>query len=218
MNDMQRITIAGMRHAEPMKDPETKRSLDCVTEQGMADAVELGRHYVYLGNVIGFHSGMNRAAQTLAGINVGMERAMEKYQAMPNALGLDFAKGADLPSGVAYGPDWIAYLLENNPGIADRVGQEMELFVRQAYREGVNGGEKDALVLGISHGPKIEVGYGMLMGLPESEIPELAANPLDGFDIIVDTHKKSGSIDACTIGYKNQKFEKLDSGLFAPKD
>jgi hypothetical protein len=215
MNSIHKTIIDGRRHAEPIQDSVTKRSIDCITERGLRDAVAVGRGYIgFQGTVFGFHSGMNRTNQTLSGINVGMERAFEKYQEMSNVLGQGFVQGANLPKGMPYNAEFISYLLEHNPGMAERVGQEVGLFLSQAYQEGVKKGDTDTLIFGISHAPKIEIAYGMLMGLPKKEIPELIANPLDGFKVEVDRHKKSGTIDRCLISYKGQTFEQLNSGIF----
>ena len=220
MNDMQRIFFDVMRHAEPMKDPETLRSLDNLTWKGKGDATEVGVDYsnTDASQVHMYDSGMNRARQTVAGITMGMGTIAEKYATSAD-LGLAVFKGEGrkLPSGIGYGPEFIDWIVANNPGIADEIGAEMTNFVQAAYQEAVKA-EQDTLVLAVSHGPKVEMGYGMLSGVPTEELGQYAANPLDGFQIEVDRHKKSGTIDGCKVSYKGQEFEKLDSGLFAPSD
>jgi len=221
MINIQRTTIVGMRHAQPMKDPETKRSLDCITEQGALDAIELGKEFNgYVGNVYLCHSGMIRALQTAANINVGMGRTVQGFSPMEKALGLAAfkAEGRTIPKGISYGPDFINLLLEQNPGVAEEVSEEIRAFIQAAYIQSTtaeNG--QDGLVIGVSHGPKVEIGYGMLMGVPENRIGEFAANPLDGFEIFVDTYRKSGNIDKCMIGYKDDIFKKLSPGLFVTR-
>jgi broad specificity phosphatase PhoE len=220
MNDIQRIFFDVMRHAEPMKDPETKRSLDNLTWKGKEDAILEGKACANTdaNSVHMYDSGMNRARQTIAGITIGMGTIADKYATSAD-LGLAVFKGEGrkLPSGIAYGPEFIDWIVANNPGIAEEIGTEMTNFVRAAYQEAAKA-EQDTLVLAVSHGPKVEMGYGMLSGVPVEELGQYAANPLDGFQIEVDRHKKSGTIDECKVSYKGQEFEKLDSGLFAPKD
>jgi len=203
---MNRTVIELRRHAEPMKDPETKRSMDCLTVQGMTDAMDLGsRDYLGQNDLRVYHSGMSRARETADGILVGAGVVPVSFEDMPRELGLGAFKGKKLPSGVPYGAEFIDYIVAENPGIAQVVGQEVMGFLERAYQGSMDGGS----ALGISHGPKVEMGYGLLVGVPENELGQFAASPLDGFALYVDRNERSGSIDQVTLGFKGEKNQPL---------
>jgi len=212
----ERKLIHVLRHAEPGKDPETKRSLDYLTDQGKADAEALGAR-LYAGSaspIAVIHSPMFRAYQTGNRMIEGTKTVPAMIQS-DNDLGLDFFNQAkNKPSGIAYGSEFINALLDANPEVFDRVAQEIGRFVKSAYQIG-KGQQWEPTVLGISHGPKVEIGYGALTGVPASQISQFAANPLDGFIIEVDRAQRSGDILQAKIKFKDLEEKALDTRYLA---
>ncbi|MFH1275904.1 MAG: histidine phosphatase family protein [Candidatus Woesearchaeota archaeon] len=213
---IERKTIHVLRHAQPGKDQETKRSLDYLTEQGKADAEALGQRLYqgHQGDLIVRHSPMFRAFQTGARMAEGAKKVPEIIHPS-EYLGLEFfTEAANKPSGIEYGAEFINRLLAENPEIEQRVAQEIRNFVKEAYVT-ANAHSGHTVVLGTSHGPKVEIGYGALMGIPSGEIGQLAAQPLDGFVITVDKNEKSGSILEANVRFKDLETQKFDTKYLA---
>lgn len=212
---IERKIIHVLRHAQPEKDPETQRSLDYLTEQGKADAEALGTRLYseFQGPITVMPSPMFRAYQTGNRMMEGARKV--PLQVQPTAdLGLDFFNQAqNKPSGIAYGPEFIDAFLKNNPGVDQRVVEDMISFIGTAYDR--MKGQGNAAVIGISHGPKVEIGYGALMGIPNNEIGQFAASPLDGFIIKVDRAQRSGDILQATIQFKDLDQRDLDQRYLA---
>ncbi|MFH1275905.1 MAG: histidine phosphatase family protein [Candidatus Woesearchaeota archaeon] len=201
--NIQTTTIEVRRHAPPKKDPETKRSLDELTEDGIVKAEEAGKLYSGLQNLYVYSSGKQRTKQTGDLIRKGAGNIGE-YVGVHNGLSLDFFdKLKDKPGNIAYGPQWIDQLMQKNPGLDEVVGREVKGFVKDAYQK-----HKGNYVLGVSHGPKVEIGYGSIIGT--SNYGPLAADPLDGFVAEIKEAKDSGQILEARIKYKGGEFKEVD--------
>ncbi len=209
MSDTKRLRHIFIRHANPLVDPETERSIDVLSAEGVNESIQFGTtlgDYCKDRNVQFYHSGANRAHQTAMNIATGIGKPGHFLEDRQISTIISLS-GASFPSAIPYGPEFIEELLMLNKGwkgafgednLIDYVGEKVRKHITNPW--GVYNGNFDALSISVSHGPIVEIGYGNIMRIPDEEIPQLALEPLQGFEVLVDTKIRSESIDQTLIG------------------
>lgn len=206
IGDTKRSHIVVKRHAKALINPDTKISDDSITIDGALDSIEEGKNYYsgHKGSFFIYYSGAKRTLQTAANINVGIGRVAEVFDVDKN---LRVVSPEYFPKGVPYGPEFIDYIVQKHREAIRDVGSEVKNFVVLQYQQ--HRDKENPLIIGISHAPKVEIGYGSIMNVPKEELGKLVASPLDGFDIVIDTKSKSGLIDLIKIKYKEGEFQTI---------
>lgn len=229
LNDTNRITFDILRHAPPEKDPTTGRSLDKLTPEGYEDSKEKGKLYQIEnhGLVSIYFSPKERAKETINGLVEGM--LAEDSGSVPRTihincdtdpdLGLKFIEGKELPKGV-YNAGWIEKLITNYQGIEKIAQTEINRFIGSKYTnllKSSSNNRQNPLIIAVSHAPKVEFAYAGLIGQTEN-IGNLAAEPLGGFSLSIDTKERSGNIVLVQINYTPQKFQTFQEGKYNTLD
>lgn len=253
MSNIIRYTFFVNRHAQPLVDPVTKRSLDVLTAQGLADSIafggvvkarEIATEFINtFANVVDNtpegvertnvlqeqgaalgkacaqgtqelpelhvrYSLMFRAVSTAGGLVTGIGRSPTSYDKDEN-IGLGVFKGKKLPTGIDYGPEFIQYVLENNPGIENNVAANFgQSFSQLAV------GDKDRTILMISHGPLVEISIGKKVGYDNQAIPGLAMKALGGYYAQVERNVKSGSFSDVHLSIDKVLQTKVSPSVF----
>ncbi len=224
----QRMIIDIMRHGKKAKGPDGK-SLDCLSVEGAREAMDHGAE-LYAGynasDIVVYSSPLVRAQQTGhclmmgAGIPVGVISASGDGVATTASdyLGLATIKNTmQLPKDMGYGSAWIADFLARNGGAEHVIGAELGGFIREALTSHLdNDVQEENIVVGVSHGPKVEIGYGNLVGIREREaIAELAAGELDGVRLKIDARDQGNDIQHVTASYRGGPERRIDPAHFA---
>jgi len=191
MGDISRLVIEVRRHS--IKDG------DKLTPEGAKLAFEMGQNEYANATapLVFYHTPKIRGRQTAVIAAVGSGRDVGSHDSMPLGLSHTNDPRYQKPEG-DYGPEWIMQALENNPWLRESIQSDMHQYFQDVLFE-----HDEGTIVGITHGPKVEIAAASLLNILNlQETADLAANPLEGFRLDVDRHQKSRNFDRICLHYQ----------------
>ncbi len=194
-----RVTYYIVRHALPTTEVE-----DEISEAGGLDAKAFGEAHLAATPHLQFS--MYNATEllvtgtTAAAICAGPVK-MPRDRDNLFELGLRFLEGAELPPVGSFDRKelLLRYLVERNPRLIERAGQDIATFVRETHPRYKG---EDHLVLGVSAFPKIEFAYAHFKSIPADQILMVPlCSYLQGLELVVDS-TRSGKVQQVLVRYR----------------